>query len=129
MAYRGLRSIIVMLFLAGMSHFVSSETGLVSPAAASTWFCDFEAAANADLWTPNDEGPRSGESEWEIEGGWFHQTATEEQYHKAAGGSPDWTDYTVEFDMCVLEGPRTCAGVLLRSDPGAGNGYRLWHRQ
>jgi hypothetical protein len=116
---RRLLSIMVTLFLAGMLH-------LASPALADTWFCDFEAAADAELWTPDDEGPRTGKSEWEIDGGWFHQTATEEMYHKAAAGSSDWTDYTVEFDMCILEGPRSCAGVLLRSDSAAANGYRLW---
>ena len=114
-----LLGILLALFLLGVPQ-------LISTAAAGTWECNFEDPADADLWAPNDEGPRTGESEWKIEDGWFHQTKLETMYHKAAGGDPDWTDYTVEFDMTIEEG--ACAGVLLRSDSTASNGYRLWLR-
>lgn len=94
---------------------------------ADIWRFDAEDPASIDLWTPNEEGPRTGPSEWEIRDGWLHQTVIEEMYHKAAAGDAAWTDYSVELDMVMEEsaGGTYFAGLLLRSDAGAGNGYRL----
>jgi hypothetical protein len=100
---------------------------LTCPSLAGTWVNDFEDPAQADIWKDDNEGPRTGVSEWFIEDGWLHQDPPEmaESYFKAAGGGPDWTDLTVEYDLIMVEGPRAVAGVLLRADETASRGFRV----
>ena len=91
---------------------------------AGTWLDDFEDG-RADEW-------EDISGTWEVEDGVYEQVDVVPEYHKCIHENEDWTDYTLEVDITILENSAgstsVAAGVLLRSDDSGSSGYRIWIR-
>lgn len=91
---------------------------------AGTWLDDFEDG-RADGW-------EEISGTWEVEDGVYKQAEATAAYQKSIHENEDWTDYTLEVDITMLEksaaSTSVAAGVLLRSDDTGSSGYRIWIR-
>jgi hypothetical protein len=91
---------------------------------AGTWLDNFEDG-RADDW-------EEISGDWDVEDGVYKQTEATAAYQKSIHESEDWTDYTLEVDITILESSAAstsvAAGVLLRSDDTGSFGYRIWIR-
>ena len=56
-----------------------------------------------------------------------HCTVAGKGYIKAMSGDRNWTDYTVEVDVTLLQAdPAHGGGLLVRADEKGDNGFRFW---
>jgi len=93
---------------------------LQSIALAGTWTEDF-GSGRVDDW---DEVV----GEWKVKEGAYCETART-LYAKTMWGDIDWADYTVEVDVTLVEAVGSdCAGIVIRADEEANNGFRFWIR-
>ena len=89
--------------------------------------------ASAGIWQENfDRGLPDGwnevKGEWKIEKDAYAETSGAE-YAKTMFGDEDWTDYTLEVDVTLVENVNVnAAGVLIRADTDGDNGMRFWIR-
>ena len=81
---------------------------------------------NFDRGLPDDWNEVKGE--WKIEKDAYAETSGAE-YAKTMFGDEDWTDYTLEVDVTLVENVNVnAAGVLIRADTDGDNGMRFWIR-
>ncbi|MYH81082.1 DUF1080 domain-containing protein [Candidatus Poribacteria bacterium] len=89
--------------------------------------------ASAGIWQENfDKGLPDGwnevKGEWKIVKDAYAETSGG-QYAKTMFGDEDWTDYTLEVDVTLVENVNVnAAGVLIRADTDGNNGMRFWIR-
>ena len=93
----------------------------------------FTSIAFGGVWQENfDKGLPDGwnevKGEWKIQKDAYAETSGA-QYAKTMFGDEDWTDYTLEVDVTLVEDVNVnAAGVLLRADTDGDNGMRFWIR-
>ena len=74
------------------------------------------------------DGWNEVKGEWKIVKDAYAETSGAE-YAKTMFGDEDWTDYTLEVDVTLVENVNVnAAGVLIRADTDGDNGMRFWIR-
>jgi len=110
-----MRRIIIGLIAIGM--FVGFGTQYTM---AGTWESNFD--------TGQAEGWDVLVGDWAVVGNTFEAFDETKAYARAITGQEDWSDYTVECDVTLIEGAINAAGIILRCDNECMNGYRFWIR-
>ena len=89
--------------------------------------------ASAGIWQENfdkrlPDGWNEVKGEWKIVKDAYAETSGE-PYAKTMFGDENWTDYTLEVDVTLVENVDVnAAGVLIRADTDGDNGMRFWIR-